>query len=329
MAGEGDSGCRWLALLYQFPQKPGSLRMKIWRRLQRIGAVAVKNSVYVLPRNEQTQEDFEWILQEIISGGAEGMILEANFVDGMDDHQLHQLFDAARDEDYGALADEVRAYHEELPETLATDAALLEDAKSQMTKFKMRLYEVDKIDFFGANGREAAGGVVTSLAEKIALAQQETQKDEQAMLDTQEIDLIGKTWVTRQNVHVDRIASAWLIQRWIDADAKFKFTASKRYEPQENELRFDMFEAEVTHEGDNCTFEVLLSRAKLNDPSLKRIGEIIHDIDLKDSKYGHEETLGIEHLLTGLSFNIDGDDERIERGGAIFDDLYQYFRAKK
>ena len=90
-----------------------------------------------------------------------------------------------------------------------------------------------------------------------------------------------------------------------------------------------MFEAEFTHEGDRCSFEVLLSRAGLADPALVAIGEIVHDIDLKDSKFGREETSGIAHLLAGLSITHKGDEQRIERGAALFDDLYQYFRKKR
>ncbi len=102
--------------------------------------------------------------------------------------------------------------------------------------------------------------------------------------------LQGSVWVTRQGVHVDRIASAWLIRRFIDPEARFKFVPAKGYVPEPGELRFDMFEAEFTHEGDRCTFEVLLARAGLADPALAAIGEIVHDIDLKDAKFGREET---------------------------------------
>ena len=136
-------------------------------------------------------------------------------------------------------------------------------------------------------------------------------------------ELKRRVWVTRQDVYVDRIASAWLIRRFIDPDARFKFVRGKGYVPEPDELRFDMFEAEFTHEGDRCSFEVLLSRAGLADPALVAIGEIVHDIDLKDSKFGREETSGIAHLVAGLSITHKGDEQRIERGAAVFDDLYR------
>ena len=142
-------------------------------------------------------------------------------------------------------------------------------------------------------------------------------------------DLHGRTWVTRTGVHVDRIASAWLIRRFIDPEARFKFVPAKGYAPDTGELRFDMFEAEFTHEGDRCTFEALLSRTGLSDPALSAIGEIVHDIDLKDEKFGREEAAGIRTLVAGICAPDRDDAERIARGSAVFDDLYESFRKKR
>lgn len=135
--------------------------------------------------------------------------------------------------------------------------------------------------------------------------------------------------MTRAGVHVDRIASAWLVRRFIDPEARFKFVPAKGYAPEPGELRFDMFEAEFTHEGDRCTFEVLLARAGLDDPALTAIGEIVHDIDLKDAKFGREEASGIAHLIEGLSAANRDDQARIDRGAAMLDDLCEYFRTKR
>ncbi len=136
-------------------------------------------------------------------------------------------------------------------------------------------------------------------------------------------------WVTRAGVHVDRIASAWLIRRFIDPEARFKFVPPKGYVPAPGELRFDMFEAEFTHEGDNCTFEVLLARSGLSDPALAAIAEIVHDIDLKDSKFSREEASGIARLVGGIAATTEDDTRRIERGSVMLDDLYQYFRTTR
>src|SRR5712675_3401141 len=99
----------WLLLIHQLPSKPAYFRVKIWRRLQGIGAVAVKSTVYALPSNTETQEDFEWLLKEIAEGGGEAMLCEARLIDGISDAQVRALFDAARDADYEAIAGEVRA----------------------------------------------------------------------------------------------------------------------------------------------------------------------------------------------------------------------------
>ena len=137
----------------------------------------------------------------------------------------------------------------------------------------------------------------------------------------------SKIWVTREHVQIDRIASAWLIRRFVDPAARFKFVPGRSYAPRTGEVRFDMFEGEYTHEGDRCTFEVLLQRAGLDDPALAAIGEIIHDIDLKDGKYGREETAGIRTVMSGIATAHREDEQRLARGAAVLDDLYEYFKA--
>ena len=151
---------------------------------------------------------------------------------------------------------------------------------------------------------------------------------EQGLSATQS-PLMSKVWVTREHVQIDRIASAWLIRRFIDPKARFKFVAGRSYLPRTGEVRFDMFEGEVTHEGDRCTFEVLLGRAGLDEAALVAIGEIIHDIDLKDGKYGREETAGIRTVMAGIAAGNRDDEQRLARGGAVLDDLYESFRLGK
>jgi hypothetical protein len=139
----------------------------------------------------------------------------------------------------------------------------------------------------------------------------------------------GKVWVTRRGVQIDRIASAWLIRRFVDPDARFKFVTAKDYAGRPGELRFDMFQAEFTHEGDRCTFEVMLERTGLDDPALRAIAEIVHDIDLKDGKFGREQTAGIAHVIAGICMGQDDDLARIDRGSAVLDDTYALFRQKR
>ena len=196
----------------------------------------------------------------------------------------------------------------------------------ELTKLKRRLAEVVTIDFFGAEGREAADGLISAIEARMNRKGPEKQAAASGMLFLEELQ--GKTWVTRKGIYVDRIASAWFIRRFIDPGARFKFVPPKDYKPVPGELRFDMFEAEFTHEGDRCTLEVLIQRVGRHDPAVGRIAEIVHDIDLKDSKFGRQETAGIEQVIAGIAMAHKDDDGRLDRGSAVFNDLYEYFKRK-
>lgn len=310
----GDLPGGWLVLLYQFPKGPDSRRVRVWRRLQNIGAVAIKNSAYVLPLNDQAREDFQWLLTELRSSGADGVILEARFIDGMSDPEVRELFNTARNADYRALCEEIDA------ET-SSDS---DDGPRALARARKRLAEIEAIDFFGADGYGGAVKALTTLAGKSS-EPGDTQQGDQSMATTQLEQLTGRVWVTRRGVRVDRIGSAWLIKRWIDADARFKFVAGTGYEPEHGELRFDMYEAEFTHDGDQCTFEVLAKLARPDDVALRNIAEVVHDIDLKDAKFGRAETDGVASLLAGIIAATDDDDERLQRGGQLFEDLYRSY----
>jgi hypothetical protein len=124
------------------------------------------------------------------------------------------------------------------------------------------------------------------------------------------------------------MASAWLIGRFIDSEAKFKFVPARGYQAEKSEIRFDMFEADFTHEGDRCTFEVLVQRLKLDNPALRPIAEIVHDIDLKDGKFGRPEAAGIDALIIGICKTHKDDDARLARASALFEDLYESFARR-
>jgi hypothetical protein len=317
---------RWLLLIHQLPPKPDYFRVKIWRRLQRLGAVAIKNSVYVLPKNDQTQEDFQWVLREIVEGGGDASLCEARFVEGLSDDQVEALFQVARGAEYDQIVEEARR----LAEIPVPDGQIEETRRTKsevdLARLKRRLAEVVAIDFFGAPGREAAEGLVSGVETR--MRDKRLGKETGNVTATRREDLQGKTWVTRKGIYVDRMASAWFVRRFIDSGARFKFVPAKGYKPLPDELRFDMFEAEFTHEGDRCSLEVLIERTGLNEPALGPIAEIVHDIDLKDSKFGRQETPGIERLLAGIAMAHKDDEARLARGEAVFDDLYEYFKRK-
>ncbi len=321
-----EQGERWLLMVHQLPSKPGYFRVKIWRRLQALGAVAVKNAVYALPATAEAREDFEWLLREIVDGGGEAVVYEARLVDGITDREVRALFDRARDEDYAEIAAQARA----LAEALESGATTRADAKPQLARLKARHAQVVAIDFFGADGREAVDGLLAALEAGLTEdAAMPTPRQDAPMPTLDRAALQGRLWVTRQGVYVDRIASAWLIRRFIDGEARFKFVPARGYLPGPGELRFDMFEAEFTHEGDRCTFEVLVARAGLaEDAALCAIAEIVHDIDLKDRKFGRPEAEGIKTLIAGICVATGDDAERLSRGAAVFEDIYRYFRKQ-
>jgi hypothetical protein len=283
---------RWLLLIHQLPPKPDYFRVKIWRRLQGLGAVAIKNSVYALPFSAQASEDFQWLRKEITAGGGEASVCRAAFVDGLSDAQVEALFHAARDADYAELS----------------RAAEKVESPSEAARIERRLRDLTALDHLGANGRKAAEAAVAKLKSRRATRTKSVQPRTK-----------GRTWITRADVHVDRIASAWLIKRFIDPKARFAFGAAR-----EGAISFDMFEGDYTHEGDRCTFETLLQRFGLEqDGALRAIAEMVHDVDMKDGKFGRDETLGLERLIAGIVKRHARDEARLERGVELFNDLYE------
>src|SRR6202045_5522117 len=221
----------WLLLIHQLPAKPAYLRVKIWRRLQDIGAVAVKNAVHALPMNEETQEDFEWLLREIQEGGGEAFLCEARLIDGLSDEDVRALFDRARDADYAEVAKDARALAKSLRRKGARDTAA--ELRGQGARLRKRLAEIAAIDFFGAIGQETAEELLTGLEAQLDKDEPVASKEktEPSLVET----LRNRTWVTREGVYADRIASAWLIRRFIDPEARFTFVSGKGYRPQEGE----------------------------------------------------------------------------------------------
>jgi hypothetical protein len=317
---------RWLLLFHQLPSNPAYLRVKVWRRMQALGAVPIKNAVYALPASDQTQEDFEWLLKEIIEAGGEAVICEARLIDGLSDSDVRALFNSAREAEHTEIAQQARALAAKLGDGAA--AEIRADCKTQFARLKKRHGEIVAIDFFGANGRETVDGLLGAL-EKALSEKPMGQPANEPTSKPAAANLRGHVWVTRQGVHIDRIGCSWLIRRFIDDGATFKFVLPRNYVPAKNELRFDMFDAEFTHEGDNCSFEVLMAHSALHDPALQSIAEIVHEIDLKDEKFGREETAGVRALINGICTDTHDDEERIARGSAIFDNLYSSFRKKK
>ena len=321
----GRDATRWLLLIHQIPPKPDYLRVKIGRRLQRVGAVPVKNSVYVLPDADQAYEDFQWIRTEIIDGGGDASICRADFVDGLTGDQLRHMFRSARNADYAEIATAARELWASLKRRDREAPARSVKPDDELARLRKRLTTIKAIDFFAAPERGMA-------EEALDIAEAEMKPAPEAATAARQVDRAGyrgRTWVTRAGIFVDRMASAWIIRRFIDADARFKFVQDDAYRPAKGELRFDMFEGEFTHDGDRCTFETLLGRFSLDEAALRALGEVVHDIDLKDGKFARDDAAGIERVIAGIVAANPNDSARLDRGCQLFDELYTLFSRKE
>jgi hypothetical protein len=309
----------WLILVHRIPPRPLYLRAKMRQRLADAGAVAVKNAVYLLPADApEALEDLQWIAQEIVSGGGDAHLFEGDFVDGVAHEAAVAQFRAARDEDYDAIAADAHAAMK-----AARSAAAAAELASAHARLARRLEEVRALDFFKAPRRAAAEEALKKIAARL-----EKDRKEETRMTSANPEWRGKTWVTRPGVKVDRMASAWFIRRFIDPKARFRF-ADPSSPKRDEEIRFDMAGGDFTHEGDRCTFETLIARAGLPDKAVRAIGEIVHDLDLKDKKFGRPEASGMRTLLDGLMARCPTDEERIDRALAIFDDLHEALGKKR
>jgi hypothetical protein len=319
-----ESGGRWWVLAFSLPMQPAYARVKVWRRLQAVGAVSLaKNALYVLPAREATLEDFEWIVREVRATGGDAVILDARVIAGYRDADVEALFRQARDAEYEALAEEARALLGALDRK--RNAPEPAEAAAQLARLRERCKAIEARDFFASTGRGRVEALLRTLDGRVS---SRSAGDAQPPDPSVPIGR-GRVWVTRAGVHVDRMASAWLIRRMLDPEARFRFVKARQYRPQPGELRFDMFDGEFTHDGDRCTFEVLLDRVAA-DPALRAIGEIIHDLDLKESKYGRPETAGIGQVLDGIARGSENDEERLRRSADILEELYRSFsRARR
>ena len=317
-------GPRWLLLIHSIPPQPAYFRAKVGKRLARVGAVAIKNSVYVLPVRDQTREDCQWIAREIVQEGGEATVCEATFVEGVQNEHIEALFRAARQADYVALGEDARAVLADLGPRARKHDDLDANGATELVRLEKRLAEVLAVDFFGAEGREPAEALVQSVERRLAKEVRSKREGSKPSL----ADYRGRTWVTRKNVHVDRIASAWLVRRFIDPKATFRFVAGS-YRPKDEEVTFDMFEGTFTHIGDRCTFEVLLDAFSLKDAGLRTLAEIVHDIDVKDGKFERPEAPGFASLIAAIALTRRDDDARIAFGSEVLDALVELYRRKR
>ena len=307
----------WWMLVHQLPPEPPGLRMRIWRRLQDLGALQLKGSVYLLPASDAAREDLQWIVAEVRAAGAEASLWCASTIDGLDDDALLQRFRADAAEQYQQLEDEARALLQ------GSKESPLAASRSGLVRLRARLADAVRRDHFGGAGRDRVEAALARIAAQLepSPAASISRKGREPAAYR------GRTWVTRAHVGIDRMASAWLIRRMIDPQPTFEFSAAARIPAAPGTLRYDTFGGEFTHEGDRCTFEVLIERFALDAPGLSRLAEIVHDIDLKEPRHGHPETAGIAASLEAVAGAPLDDRQRIELAATLFDGLLRQFAA--
>lgn len=324
----------WILLIHQLPPKPTNLRVRTWRKLQKLGAVAIKNSVYMLPFNEKTYEDFQWLKQEIESAGGEAAVFRAGAVEGATDEEIITAFRKARDEEYAQVAAELDGLTGTINEQKRgghLSAGRITGYEAELDRLHKELERISAIDFFNASSRPSA---VTAY-ERFQAALRATQNRSTRLAKTRSIksaalDLAqyqGRRWATRRNLFIDRLASIWLIKRFIDKRPRFHFVSED--ESVEGAITFDMYGAEFTHQGEDSTFETMIKQFGFGDDSgLQAIAEIVHDIDLKDNKFNRLEATGLSVVIRGLADLLKEDRKLIQHCNPIFDGLYESFNRR-
>jgi hypothetical protein len=302
-----------LLLLVGVPPTPSSLRVRVWRRLRSLGAVPLKRSAYLLPDTPERYEDFQWLAQEIQRDGGDATLLRVQQIENVTPADVLRLFHEPRDQDYKHLATRYRKLLQSLDRKTAPTARV-QDELARLSKDQQRIRE---IDFFDAPG----GAEVRRLEEAIAMRTRRPESARPEPPPTLDLTTLrGRRWVTRPRPHVDRVASAWLIKRFIDPEAVFVFAAPGEF--PKDAIAFDAPGVELSHHGEDCTFETLVKRARLRDRRLTRLAELVHEADLRDGKYPHEEARGIDVAIRALLAASPDDHQVLAQGMAVFEGLY-------
>jgi hypothetical protein len=312
---------RWLLFVHQLPSHPSNLRVRTWRRLQQLGAQPVKQAVYVLPDTPGAREDFEWLKAEVKAAGGDASVFAAISVDAWDDDALVEAFRHARQADYTALARELERALKQAGSPRRARGTRAPVVRRRLDLFGERLAALDAIDFFGSAGRDRVVRLLGELHDRAA-GRPRTSPSSGASGDAPSYK--ARLWVTRPRPGVDRMASAWLIHRFIDPAARFGFAADRQAVP-DGGVPFDMFDVDFSHRGDGCTFETLCAVFGLDAPALSRIAAIVHDLDLKDGRFGAPEATTVGSLIDGLQLANPDDDALLGQGMTLFESLYRSF----
>ena len=302
---------QWLLLTHQLPARPSNARVKTWRRLQEIGAVPTRTSIYMLPNTERCRADFYWLRREIVALGGEAIVFSAEPRDPRESSRLVAAFRRAREDDYRALSVQARRLAGGTRNRGRTTSRSANRERA-VRKLRDRFNAIARIDFFHARGRETVDAAIRALERSLAArpTDHSGEEDGQPAAEFQ-----NRRWVTRPRPSIDRMSSAWLIRRFIDPLSTFGFTL----EPGPEDVPFDMPGIGFTHQGAMCTFETLVAEFRIQDPVVVRLSRIVHDLDLKDARFGLPETAAVGHVIDGLR-GLYGDDQAlIDQGIGFFD----------
>jgi hypothetical protein len=304
-----ETNAAWLLLTFTLPAKRASQRVEVWRKLQRYGAVPLGNSGYLLPNNPTNQERFEWLATAIRKYAGEASVVKVESIDNLSTPQLIGRFAEARAREYQELIRELQKLSSIPPQKRPS---------SRVSRLRVRFREIAEIDFFNSPLKKR-------VEELLARADASpTPEGEAAKIIPREY--VGRVWVTRPRPGIDRSASAWLIHRFIDKKARFTF-APEEHVPRET-VPFDMFHSGFGHRGEDCTFETLQKTFRIRDKKVGVIGQIIHDADLLDEKFGRKEGFGVDEVLNGWAKQGIPDRELLERGIQLIDALYHAVSGK-
>jgi hypothetical protein len=315
---------RWLLFVHQLPSHPSNLRVTTWRRLQQIGAIPLKQAVYALPDTPDAREDFEWLKTEVKAAGGDASVFAADNIDAWSDDALIEEFRRARQDLYGDLAGDIEQALKRVASARRPKGTRAPALRRLLDIFRERLVAAERIDFFGSAGRDRVLTRLRQLEDHIGGTSRQPARSGQADHSGRLASVQGRVWITRPRPGVDRMASAWLIRRFIDRQARFGF-ASDRESVPEHGVPFDMFGVEFSHQGDGCTFETLCSAFGVAGPALSRIAAIVHDLDLKDGRFGAPECSTVAAMIEGLQLAHQNDEALLEHGMTLFDSLYRSF----
>jgi hypothetical protein len=293
----------WLLLTFTLPSKRASQRVEIWRKLQRYGTVPLGNSGYLLPTDPSNEERFQWLATAIRRYGGEASVVRVESIDNLSPAQLKGRFTEARLREYQELIEQIHAL---------TRHAADRSNKAGLARLRNRFQEIVEIDFFDSP-------LQARVRELLEEASSPHTSRAEPRVNPKEYK--NRVWVTRPRPGVDRCASAWLIRRFIDPKGRFVFASENRVPA--GAVPYDMFhEAGFGHRGGNCTFETLEKDFRIRDPRVSVIGQMVHDADLLDGRYGRKEGYGVDEILKGWAQQGLADQKLLERGMGLVEGLY-------